>query len=46
MRLPKAEREANRGIRSLFLWWAIFLGIMAALHAYMVWFQFWGPGSR
>jgi SSS family solute:Na+ symporter len=45
-RLPKAERERNHGIRSLFLWWAIFIGIMAVLYSYLTWFQFWGPGRR
>jgi SSS family solute:Na+ symporter len=44
--LPESERERNRGIRNLFLWWAIFIGIMAGLYAYVIWFQFWGPGSR
>jgi SSS family solute:Na+ symporter len=44
--LPASERERNRGLRNLFLWWAIFIGIMAALYAYVIWFQFWGPGSR
>jgi hypothetical protein len=45
-RLPEAERERNRGFRRLFLWWAIFMGLMAALYAYILWFQFAGPGSR
>lgn len=45
-RLPESERERNRGLRNLFLWWAIFVGIMACLYAYIIWFQFWGPGSR
>jgi SSS family solute:Na+ symporter len=44
--LPPSERERNRGVRNLFLWWAIFIGMMAALYAYMMWFQFWGPVSR
>jgi SSS family solute:Na+ symporter len=43
-RLPESERERNRGYRNLFLWWAIFIGLMAALYAYLTWFQFWGPG--
>lgn len=43
--LPEAEHERNRGLRSLFLWWAIFVGLMAALYAYVIWFQFWGPGN-
>jgi solute:Na+ symporter, SSS family len=46
MRLPKAERLRNGGVRSLFLWWAIFIGIMAVLYGYLTWFQFWGPGRR
>lgn len=45
-RLPKAERDRNRGIRSLFLWWVVFIGIMAVLYAYLAWFQFVGPGRR
>jgi SSS family solute:Na+ symporter len=44
-RLPEAERERNRGLRNLFLWWAIFVGIVALLYAYILWFQFWGPGA-
>ena len=45
-KLPESERERNRGVRNLFLWWCIFIGIMAALYAYMMWFQFCGTGSR
>jgi len=44
-KLPESERERNRGLRNLFLWWCIFIGLMAALYAYVMWFQFWGPGS-
>jgi len=43
-KMPESERERNRGVRNLFLWWAIFIGIMAALYAHVIWFQFWGPG--
>jgi SSS family solute:Na+ symporter len=43
--LPQAERERNRGVRSLFLWWAIFIGLMALLYAYMIWFQFSRAGK-
>jgi SSS family solute:Na+ symporter len=43
-KLPESERERNRGLRSLFLWWSLFIGMMAALYAYVMWFQFWGPG--
>ncbi len=42
-KLPESERERNRGARNLLLWWCIFIGLMAALYAYMIWFQFWGP---
>lgn len=45
-RLPESERARNRGLRNLFLWWAIFVGIMAILYAYIFWFQFWGPGAH
>jgi SSS family solute:Na+ symporter len=45
-KLPESERERNRGWRNLFLWWCLFIGVMAALYAYMMWFQFWGPGAR
>ncbi len=45
-RLPEAERARNRGVRNLFLWWCLFVGTMAILYAYMIWFQFWGPASR
>lgn len=44
-KLPETERERNRGVRNLFLWWCLFIGLMAALYAYMIWFQFWGPGA-
>ena len=44
-KLPESERERNRGVRNLFLWWCIFIGLMAALYAYIIWFQFAGPGS-
>ncbi|MFA6543117.1 MAG: sodium/solute symporter [Limisphaerales bacterium] len=43
--LPEAERLKHRGLRSLFLWWAVFVGLMAALYAYMIWFQFFGPAK-
>ncbi|HOA59787.1 MAG: sodium/solute symporter [Verrucomicrobia bacterium] len=45
-RLPEAERTLNRGVRNLFLWWCLFVGTMAVLYAYVIWFQFWGPASR
>ena len=41
--LPVEERRRHRGVRSLFLWWAIFVGLMILLYAYMMWFQFLGP---
>jgi SSS family solute:Na+ symporter len=44
-KLPESERERNRGWRNLFLWWCLFMAAMAALYAYMMWFQFWGPGT-
>lgn len=44
-KLPDSERHRNRGLRNLFLWWCLFIGLMAALYAYMMWFQFAGPGS-
>lgn len=43
-RLPESERERNRGVRSLFLWWVVFISLMAMLYGYLIWFQFWGPG--
>jgi solute:Na+ symporter, SSS family len=43
--LPPSERERNRGWRNLFLWWSIFVGVMALMYAYVIWFQFWGPGA-
>jgi SSS family solute:Na+ symporter len=43
--LPESERQRNRGLRNLLLWWCVFIGIMAVLYAYMMWFQFWGPGA-
>ena len=44
-KLPESERERNRGVRNLFLWWSIFIGIMAVLYAYIIWFQYAGPGA-
>jgi len=43
--LPEDERRRHGGIRSLFLWWAVFVGLMAALYAYFFWFQFFGPAK-
>ena len=43
--LPESERHRYTGVRSLFLWWAVFVGLMAALYAYMFWFQFFGPAK-
>jgi SSS family solute:Na+ symporter len=45
-KLPESEKERNRGLRNLFLWWAIFVSIMGMLYAYMLWFQFFGPGKH
>jgi solute:Na+ symporter, SSS family len=44
-KLPESERERNRGFRNLLLWWLIFIGIVAALYIYIIWFQFAGPGA-
>jgi solute:Na+ symporter, SSS family len=44
-RLPAEERKKYAGIRNLFLWWAIFVGLVAAVYAYTLWFQFFGPGK-
>jgi solute:Na+ symporter, SSS family len=44
-KLPESEHHRNRGLRNLLLWWCIFILLMAGLYAYMLWFQFWGPGS-
>lgn len=43
--LPEAERRIYGGVRSLFFWWALFVGLMAALYAYLFWFQFFGPAK-
>ncbi len=43
--LPEEERRKHSGWRSLFLWWGLFVGLMAALYAYMTWFQFFGPAK-
>jgi SSS family solute:Na+ symporter len=45
-RLPESERERNRGPRNLVLWYGVFIGIMAALYAYVIWFQFRGSANR
>ena len=44
-KLPASEHHRNRGVRNLLLWWCIFILLMAGLYAYMLWFQFLGPGS-
>ncbi len=44
-KMPEAERARNRGIRNLFLWWSIFIGMMLAVYLYMAWFQFAGPAA-
>jgi SSS family solute:Na+ symporter len=43
--LPAAERERNRGLRNLWLWYGLFITTMAALYCYVIWFQFRGPGK-
>lgn len=43
--LPVAERQKYGGVRSLFLWWSIFAGLVALLYAYLFCFQFFGPGK-
>jgi SSS family solute:Na+ symporter len=44
-RLPLEERKRNRGVRNMFLWWAIMVGIILSMYLYMFWFQFLGPGK-
>ena len=39
-KLPESERFRNRGLRNLFLWWILFLVLMAALYAFFIWFQY------
>jgi hypothetical protein len=43
--LPEAERRTHGGLRSLALWWALFVGLMVLLYAFMLWFQFAGPAK-
>ena len=38
-RLPESEALHNRGLRNLALWWALFVGSIALLYAYLIWFQ-------
>ena len=40
--LPESERERNRGLRNLLLWWSLFIAAMAGLYAYVIWFQYAG----
>jgi solute:Na+ symporter, SSS family len=44
-KMPESERARNRGIRNLYLWWCIFIGLMLAVYLYMAWFQFLGPAA-
>lgn len=41
-RLPENERRNNAGVRNLFLWWALMVGSILSMYAYIIWFQFWG----
>jgi len=43
--LPAAERGKYGGLRSLYLWYWIFAGSVAALYAYLFYFQFFGPAK-
>lgn len=43
--LPAEEKRRHHGLRSLFLWWVLFVVLMAALYAYLIWFQFCGPAK-
>ncbi len=43
--LPLQERKKYSGARNLFMWWAVFVGLVAFLYAYMLWFQFFGPAK-
>lgn len=45
LRLPDAERARFTGLRSLGLWWGLLIALMAVLYAYVIWFQFYGPGQ-
>jgi SSS family solute:Na+ symporter len=44
-RLPIEERKRNRGVRNMFLWWAIMVVIIFSMYLYVCWFQFLGPGK-
>lgn len=46
MQLPAEERRLATGVRSLLLWWSILVAMMAVLYAYVLWFQFAGPGRQ
>lgn len=43
--LPASEKAGRPAWHSLFLWWGLFVLLMAALYAYMAWFQFLGPAK-
>lgn len=44
-RLPEKEQQHNQGLRNLALWWAVFVGIIALLYGYLIWFQLKGAGA-
>lgn len=46
MQLPPEERKFARGLRSLTLWWSLMIVSIALLYAYVLWFQFFGPGRQ
>lgn len=43
--LPEAERRKYGGLRSLYLWYGIFVGLVVSLYAYLFHFQFFGPAK-
>lgn len=38
-KVPEEEAFRNRGLRNLALWWGLFVGAIAVLYAYLIWFQ-------
>ncbi len=41
--LPKVEQERYRGLKSLRMWWLIFVGAALSIYAFFLWFRFQHP---
>ena len=42
--LPAVAREWNWGLQKLSLSWCSYIGIVATVDGFIIWFQYWWPG--